>query len=515
MYAMLAACSKDGVDSGGYSAPVQTAGTLSHGMIVLGDRLENPYRTETIRDAVVSLYPTKSRNEIETSHLYVRFLPENQEEFDFLVSSGLDLLDYPVDYEILVDGDYYHDPSVAEDRITWQYAVVPADYDFPDIRHEIIDECVITEYDPVSRSSDGIDWEAVEAEAYRLSGNAGMLVSGTKGPKTYPSGRITIVDEDASGGKPFGLAGVKVQCNTFVKFASAYTDRDGYYTMPKKYSSQLKYRLVFKNEKGFAIGFNLILRPASASTLGKGPAEGISVTVSEDSDRKLFLRSAVNNAAYDYISRCASTDMDLTLPPGDLRIWLFPKLSASSAVMVHHDAVTSHSSIKNLIGVFGSIISFFAPDVTIGTANMQSYADVYRAVCHELAHCSHFSQVGKDYWNRYIEYIIASYLKSGGTTYGDGTAEGAGYCEVGEMWAYYLESVMYQERYGGPMPQFGTQYWFSPQIFRYLDDRGFSRSDFLNALQPDVTSLDALQNSLTAAHPDKARTLEQVFFRYR
>ena len=72
---MLAACSKDGVDSGGYSAPVQTAGTLSHGMIVLGDRLENPYRTETIRDAVVSLYPTKSRNEIETSHLYVRFLP--------------------------------------------------------------------------------------------------------------------------------------------------------------------------------------------------------------------------------------------------------------------------------------------------------------------------------------------------------------------------------------------------------------------------------------------------------
>ena len=49
---------------------------LGHDMIVLGERLENPYTTENVREAYVSVYPTKSREEIQTSHLYVRFLPE-------------------------------------------------------------------------------------------------------------------------------------------------------------------------------------------------------------------------------------------------------------------------------------------------------------------------------------------------------------------------------------------------------------------------------------------------------
>ena len=514
LYAMLAACSKDAV-TGNDAVRTGLEETMSHGMIVLGDRLENPYTTENMQEAYMALYPTKSRSDVKTSHLYVRFLPADEEEFDILTDSGLDLVDYPVDYEILVDGDYYHDPSVGEDSYTWQYAVVPADYEFPDVRYEILDECHITETDPVSRSADGIDWEAVEMEAFRLTGNGDMLQPQTKGSKVYPSGRITIVDDQANGGKPFGLAGVRVRCNTFVKFSNTYTDRDGYYTMPRKFSANLKYRLVFKNEKGFAIGFNLILQPASASALGKGPAEGLSATITKDSDRTLFLRSVVNNAAYDYISRCSVDDMNLTLPPDDLRIWLLSGMDASSAVLIHHKVGVSHSLVAGFLGYFASLISFFAPDVTIGTSDMQTYGDVYRAVCHELAHCSHFAQVGTDYWNRYVEYILRSYLKSGGSAYGDGSGEYAGYCEVGEMWAYYLESVMYQERYGGPMPQFGTGYWFSPQIFRYLDDRGFSRTDFLSAMQSDVTGTDVLQNRLMSMSPDRSEMISQVFARYK
>ncbi len=519
--AMLAACSKgpapvaDVPGGRDWTGTVLEGGEVSHGMIVLGDKLDNPYTTENMRDAFVSLYPTKSRNEVKTTHLYVRFLPRNEEEFETLTSMGLDLVDYPVDYEILVDGDYYHDPSLGDDGYTWQYAVVPDGYEFPDVEYEILDECFITETDPDAKSADGIDWTAVECEAYRLSGNGGMVLPETKAGKVHPSGRITIVDEEAYGGKPVGLAGVRVRCNTFVKFSNTYTDRDGYYTIPKTFSANLKYRLVFKNEKGFAIGFNLILQPASASALGKGPAEGLDVTITRNSDRTLFLRSAVNNAAYDYISRCAAEDMDLTLPPGDLRIWLLSRLEASSAVMLHHKVGVSHSLVKDFLGYFASLIAFFAPDVTIGTENMQDYSDVYRAVCHELAHCSHFSQVGLDYWNRYVEYILTSYVTMGGMTYGDGSGRYAGYCEIGEMWAYYMESVMYQERYGGPVPQFGTSYWFCPQIFRYLDDRGFRKADFLAAMQSDVTDISALQGRLTLQHPSKAGMIEQVFFRYR
>ena len=128
-------------------------------------------------------------------------------------------------------------------------------------------------------------------------------------------------------------------------------------------------------------------------------------------------------------------------------------LSASSAVMIHHKVAVSHPLISDFLGVFASIIAFFAPDVTVGTADMDDYDDVYRAVCHELAHCSHFSQVGKDYWNNYILFVLSSWISSGGTTYGNGTEPLAGYCEVGEMWAYYLESEMYKDRYGGKTVQ--------------------------------------------------------------
>ena len=511
---LLSACSGESLEPG--AVPGGSVGdVLSHGMIVLGDKLENPYTTENVRDAYVSVYPTKSREEIQTSHLYVRFLPENSAKFDLLNGSELELLDYPLDYQILVDGDYYHDPSLPEESITWQYAVVPKDYEFPDIRYEILDECHITESDLGTRSSDGIDWEAVEREAYRLTGNEEYLMPESKKPKVNPSGRITIVDEYANGGQAFGVAGVKVVCNTFVKFSSAYTDRDGYYSIPKKFSAKLRYRLMFKNEKGFAIGFNWVLVPASVSTLGRASADGISTTITKSSDRKLYLRSVVNNAAYDYITRCAAEDMDLTLPPEDLRIWLFSGLSASSAVMIHHKTVVKHEYISKFLGPFAGLIAFFAPDVTIGTKEMTDYRDVYRAVTHELAHCSHFSQVGTGYWDKYIEYILRSYISTGGMTYGDGTEQYAGYCEVGEMWAYYMESMMYKERYGGAVPQFGTSYWFSPQIFRYLDDRGFSKSDFLAAMQPDVTDIPSLQSRMCTLYPSKRTMIEQVFYRYR
>ena len=56
---------------------------IPHGKIVLGDRLENPYKTENITKALASLYPTKAgRVEVDPTDLYVRFLPSNDEEFE-------------------------------------------------------------------------------------------------------------------------------------------------------------------------------------------------------------------------------------------------------------------------------------------------------------------------------------------------------------------------------------------------------------------------------------------------
>lgn len=513
---IVMACSKEGYtpDRG---LDYEYGRQLKHEMIVLGDRLENPYTTQNMTKALCSLYPTKAdRVDVKTTNLYVRFLPADESQYRDLQKMGLELVDHPLDYSITVDGDWYHDPSLPEHSVTWQYAVVKPDFKFPSgIRYEIIDECYISENDPGTRA-DGIDWEAVEQESYRLTGNEDLLADPTTRAegKTVPSGRITIVDKDANGGKPFGVAGVRVSCNSFVKFDYTYTDRDGYYSMQKSYSSDLRYRLVFQNEKGFSIGFNLILVPASVSTLGKTGPEGVNMTVTEESEEKLFKRCAVNNAAYDYFTRCSTEDLNITPPPSDLRIWTFNSFDASSAVMLHHGAVVDSDLINSFLGQSSSLLKFFLPDITIGAKNLHDYDRIYSTVCHELSHASHFNKTGTDYWNNYITYIIESFVSTGAMTYGDGNGTRAGYCEIGEMWAYYMESLLYKERYGGNFPTFGTSYWFYPQIFRSLDERGLACSRILAVLDNSVKSRTELKAALIASYPSSRASIEQVFSRY-
>ena len=516
MALVLVSCSKEEVVSE-RNIDFNYGKDLTHDMIVLGDRLENPYKTENVRKALQSLYPTKAdRVDVRTTNLYVRFLPADQGEYETLVQSGVQLIDHPLDYEILVEGDWYHDPEVPDGSFTWQYAVVAPDFEFPDVRYEVIDECYISEYDTATRADDGIDWEAVEREAYVLTGNSSRLCepSTKSSTKVVPEGRITIVDDKANGGKPFGVAGVMVSCNSFVKFDNAMTDRDGYYTMSKTFTSDVRYRLIFKNDKGFAIGFNLVLLPASVSTLGKAGPEGIDMTVSLESEQKLFKRCVVNNAVYDYYSRCSKEDMDIESPPSDLRIWIFHNMKVSSAVMLHHGAFVESSLVKSFLGEFCSLVEFFAPDVTLGLADKNDYQQIYSTVCHELAHASHFSKAGTAYWDKYIEYIMTSYVQSSGNLYGDGLSDSSGYCAIGEMWAYFLQSKMFKDRYGGAFPSFGTSFWFRPQIFRYLDERGLDSSKIFAVLDGAVTSTAALKNTLIQAYPVMRNVIEQVFNRY-
>ena len=514
MALVLMSCSGKGIDSD-VGLDYQYGRNLSHEKIVLGTRLENPYKTENITKALESLYPTKAdRVEVRTTDLYVRFLPETEEQMDLLEDLGLKMTDYPLDYEIIEDGDWYHDPEVPDDRMTWQYAVVPHGFVFPEIEYEIIDECHISENQSGTRSDDGIDWEAVERQAYLLTGNEGFLVPETKAEKVFPSGRITIVDENADGGKPVGVKGVRVSCNSFVKFAHAVTDEDGYYKMDKKFSANLQYRLVFENVKGFSIGFNMILVPASTSTLGKTSPDGVDITVTKDSESKLFKRCVVNNAAYDYYSRCGKDDLNLSLPPKDLRIWIFHKHKSSSTMMMHHGAVLDMSVVSSFLGDFAPLLQIFLPDVTIGVKGKDDYSSIFSEVCHELAHASHFTKVGTEYWNRYILYVLGSYISSAGMTYGDGNGTNAGYCEVGEMWAYHLSSKMWHERYGGDYPSFGTSFWFYPQILRYVEEKGFKSWEIFNLLDAKITSKDALKRALMVYRPDKSDQIEMIFNRY-
>lgn len=511
---LLAGCGKDIMETPDPRAPY---GNLSHGLIELGEKLEDPYAVENMEKALRNLYPVKSeRVLIEATNLYVRFLPRTDAELQILRTDGLYLMDHPMDYRILKEGDYYHDPSLNEGEITWQYAVVDKDYKFPeDIPHEVLEECYISDNDVTAKAAlPGVDWDAVEREAFRLTGNEGLLAPVTKAEPVAPKGRITMTDPNFSGGKPVGVSGVTVACNVFVKICITNTDRDGYYTMDKTFTSDPRYRLVFQNEKGFSIGINLILIPASVSTLGQGGPGGIDYNITEEDDPALMRRTAVNNAAYDYYSRCTPQDLDIVPPPGDLRIWIVPFLDDSSTPMLHHGAGLDHALIKEYAGDYAIAMEIFLPDVTIGTAQSTSFADIYDSTVHELAHASHFAKVGKAYWTPYIAYIVKSYIQDRAAPYGHGNMEGAGNCEVGEMWGFFLGATLNKDRYGGALPTYPNWLWFRPEIFGYLYERGTTRAEIFRALDTDVASVGNLKDKLIELYPERAQLFTDTFKRY-
>ena len=164
---------------------------------------------------------------------------------------------------------------------------------------------------------------------------------------------------DVSKARSLRRGGVKVSCNVFVKFAHAYTDEDGHYKIEKAFNSEPRYRIVFKNKKGFGIGLNLIFFPASVSTLGKQSPSGCSITVNKRSDRALFRRCVVNNAGWDYYNICHS-DAECSassLQPKDLAFDLELQQRHYAAAGVLLDG----SIIEDYLGKYYSLGKFFRP----------------------------------------------------------------------------------------------------------------------------------------------------------
>jgi len=480
-----------------------------HEMIVLGNKLEDPYSVVNMTKALQSLYGTKAdRVAISPTDLYVRFLPLDENQFDELEEMGLALLDHPVDYEIVREGDYYHDPAIEDENITWQYAVVDKDFVFPSgIRYEVLDDCYLSDNDKTHTKADWIDWDKVERESYRLTGNADMLVPETKAGSGNPRGKITIYDEKL--GKTTGVKGVKVSCNSFVKFGNAYTDDEGNYEISRTFSSDVRYRMVFKNKKGFGIGFNLLLVPASVSSFGKSSASGLDIHIDSNSERKLFCRSVVNNAGYEYYEDCL--ERGIQQPPANLRIWLFQSLERSSTPMLQQGALIDNSMIGEFLGEYSSLLKMFLPDITLGMKGKYNYPDIFACAIHEFAHAEHFMKVGTAYWDRYIKFILLSFVTSGFTTYGVGTEKDSGYCEIGEMWAYYVQTVLYRARYLDKTASFGNSYWFDPSIFLKLDERGMTRQSIAKALSSDIYDKETLRKKLISLYPELKTAINQSF----
>lgn len=509
------------------------------GMKELGKELNDPYSLENMTSAFENLKNqnklksagTKSMK-IESTHLYVRFLPKDENELNELMDdSTLLLFDYPLHYEIKKQGHYYHDPEIPEDKPTWLYTVVPINYDFPKIKYELIYKCYFPEKDADTSLLNNIEKAQLEEEAFIITGNkqTDKQLKSTEASWKNPSGYIRVRITE---GYTEGVIRVKVATQRWTNTGWDWTDDNGYYYISNAhYKHDCNYSVKFENETGFKIWGEFIFFTTVNYDIGKHSPSGYDKDIWKDYDAWKF--ATVNNAAYRYRNLCDQLShggYTINKPPSDLRIWVLKQNSGigmGSAPMLRRTwglyGLTSNSVLTNfflkanglnlVLNYIINITKYIQPDLTISVNNDNSSTTsqvVSSLVFHESSHASHWSKVGSSYWVKYINYI-ATY-----GAYGNGTGQNAGYCGVGEMWGNYFGNLICPNR------QFSLtngvwfdpyEDWFNPGFLRDVDNlNDMWPSKIFSAFNSSTTSIGTLVSTLkTITENDNRSKIDNIY----
>jgi hypothetical protein len=398
-------------------------------MMILGKQLENPYSVENMKKALknVSLKSGSVGDfDISTTDLYVRFLPSDSIEYEALASdTTLELFDYPLDFEIEQEGNWYHDPSIPDHLPTYQYTVVKPSYQFPDtINYEILAELFIpTEADDEEtdnnanlksgNTSDFLD--ALEDEALRITDNWEELEPATEGvrlkgrrSKWNPSGKIQV--EERHGGKDRGyipVENIKVRVRRWFTIKTDYTDYKGDYRISHKFRRPVNYSVKF--ETPYAKISNWI----GWDTRHDGPKRKDTWNVNFDWHSESWVRATLINAIVEYRVQYHRTGIQNPYP---ISYW-----AGGEAVNKLNVRAAFKEGTGSMFALRANNIKIFSK-LTRGKGNKET-DDLYAVTFHELGHQSHWKltkwnitwskKIVRESWADFIEYtFIQQYYSS-------------------------------------------------------------------------------------------------------
>ena len=479
-------------------------------------KLENPYSLEVMQKAYLQVARSSEDSTfiLEPTHYYVKFKPQNIDEYELLCAdSTIELFHFPLDVEFDESLINYHDPEVPDDQPTYQYTAVPIDYSFPtNVDYDILDECYIPE-DTTGEGDRNDDFLAqLEYQAYKLTNNLDDDENNVNRwglpSKQYPKGHIRVKNTVKG---VVGVRKVKVRIHRFVKYSYKYTNSSGYYKSDKWFRYKPHYTVIFQNQRGFKVWGNPAFANPATFYAGWKSKYGYSRTFYK-SDTHYWKFASVNNAVDRYFYHC--WNLGITYPPSNLKIWVVNLNSGymGSAPMLKRTygyyGFTTNSQVATFFlkanaltigaNVIVNLLQFVLPDIIFHFNTSIESDKLYEFVFHECAHASHWSRVGSAYWVKYINYIITY------GAYGDGTGQNAGYCGVGEMWGNYIGALLVRSEYYNYAPYSGTtmasnwgdwfvkgQNWFNPGFLKDVDNISGINIPTLNSCLTPSTNTNA------------------------
>ena len=508
--------------------------------VIIGEKLQNPYSLEVMKQACDLVYPpTRGEEPVSDSLIvpnvkYVRFLPADSTEFRILSESNLELFNYPLDYDILGDPSDYHDPNLPPEQITWQYTVMPIDDPLPIARAELLDVGFI----PNAMDSDGLfDLSTIEKTANDIVLNTqkkdprvGTPIGNGTTPTiseeaSSPMGKIQVCDSES--GEAKGVKGIKVRARHYWKIRTAYTNDNGEYNIDLEDFDGVRprYELRFENKYGFKIGYGMqLIMPMSAHL-----EDWNATTYDWVYDHKLWVACTINNAAYDWYNRCEKEGM--STPPSDLYIWAMEMAGGAACPMFHHNTLQkSGLSIPAIVGqyfefdnntanlnIFNSLLELIAPDVVVFRVRDVDVSTrvLYQYTSHELSHATHFQQVGSTvderamWWADVIQYEVACGIVEG--PYEATGVPHSGKVGVTEMWAHAVGHIMEFEYQSKSLGDYNSGYWFKPEIVWELYKGGMTLQQINKSMTIDIVTLEDFKYQLVEDNEIYKSLIEKQF----
>ncbi|POS00599.1 hypothetical protein Q361_1483 [Flavobacterium croceum DSM 17960] len=483
--------------------------------IVLGKQLKNPYSVKNMQAAfdyyneIISDSKFKDKV-VKPTNLYIKIIPksvEDLEKLDNLDKESEDftpvLQDYPMDYEIITEGDYYVYPKSEEDLFYPAYTVIPVGYQLPEgITYEVLDELYQPkdeEYDIETISMFFADWkEDLEVDdiflttdnlpEYLIKSNAEAVKSGlTLGNfmarrKFTPDGYVKVQNTATNVYDP--LMQAEISYGRSLWWHYTYTDDNGYFSASHSYRGKVRIRAKWR-------GYTATIRKTWNEVLGLWVSDHL-MTVSRNNNGitkyieynephtgifgidleggHLWYKGTIHNGLRKYIDYCNNNGISNTISYANVWAWAKGK-DASTPMLYKYRQLATLSSVANMgqadfwhvmVNSISSIIinilpSHLRPDQIYAglrpRANEGTTSNtirIHQTVFHESGHYSHASKAGDWFWAQVFASEISNQFVNG-DPYSDGSMpsyQAADRIALAEGWGNLTEFKIAQYYYG-------------------------------------------------------------------
>jgi hypothetical protein len=481
---------------------------------ILGARLIGfPYSVATMTQASINL--TRSSIGVAENAWYVRFKPTTPDQLAVLEDLDIDLFDYPLDYELVQEGDYYNDGVTPAETIPWLYAVVTNNFIPPaGITYELLQRLYVP------------DDYRLENEAFRITGNivdtagcgggaARVIVPNVRqcdciepipiqcegqcgftggggvplpplSAARVPAGSITVTD-DVPNPHLVPVRKARVVARRFLKVDRVFTDNNGNYRFTKSFRNKVTLLLKFKNGDAIIKGLRgarlwQILMPVKIN-MGRyrGDVSNIPYNVEDNNEvrsrgARHWAAATTHNAVQEYILDRAPVE-GVGIPPAKLRILVVPGNGGGSTPMFAKRFISNLpeyfirqyllSKIYYPLTYINSLATLLASrvDMTIGYnrggLGVTTGNDGMAELCyHELTHAAHYNKIGNVAYGNFVQAEINEIINSfngNASPYGTGTNANSPIIALGESWAYHMGHFLTNRKYGTLSGQFNEQ----------------------------------------------------------